>query len=237
MLMVCHHLSRNIPEDVEFAESRIRAETIAAEDVLHDLGAISMMSSDSQAMGRCGEVIQRTWNTASKMKIQRGALAEDKEQWAGECDNERVKRYIAKYTINPAVAQGMSHLIGSLEVGKLADLVKWKTPDFGAKPQMVIKGGEIAYMQMGDPNASIPTVEPVYMRPMFATMVPETSVTFVSQASRDKAVKSYRLRSRVEVVKNCTSAGKKDMKKNEYMPNMKVDPESYVSPRYCLRFL
>ena len=165
MLMVCHHLSRNIPEDVAFAESRIRAETIAAEDVLHDLGAISMMSSDSQAMGRCGEVILRTWNTAHKNKLQRGSLESDKGTGA---DNFRVKRYISKYTINPAIAQGMSHLLGSVEVGKLADLVVWNPANFGTKPTMIVKGGMISYMQMGDPNASIPTVEPTIMRPMFA---------------------------------------------------------------------
>ncbi|MCJ1433576.1 Urease [Xylographa pallens] len=165
MLMVCHHLSKNIPEDVAFAESRIRAETIAAEDVLHDLGAISMMSSDSQAMGRCGEVILRTWNTAHKNKVQRGTLKEDEGTGA---DNFRVKRYISKYTINPAITQGMSHIIGSVEVGKLADLCLWKPANFGTKPSMVIKSGMISYAQMGDPNASIPTVEPVIMRPMFA---------------------------------------------------------------------
>lgn len=165
MLMVCHHLSKNIPEDIAFAESRIRAETIAAEDVLHDLGAISMMSSDSQAMGRCGEVILRTWNTAHKNKVQRGFLAEDE---GTEADNFRVKRYIAKYTINAAIAQGMSHIIGSVEVGKLADLCIWTPANFGTKPKMVIKSGMIAYAQMGDPNASIPTVEPIIMRPMFA---------------------------------------------------------------------
>ena len=168
MLMVCHHLSKNIPEDVAFAESRIRAETIAAEDVLHDLGAISMMSSDSQAMGRCGEVILRTWNTAHKNKVQRGTLKEDEGTGA---DNFRVKRYISKYTINPAVTQGMSHIIGSVEVGKLADLCLWKPANFGTKPSMVIKSGMISYAQMGDPNASIPTVEPVIMRPMFAVSI------------------------------------------------------------------
>jgi len=164
MLMVCHHLSKNIPEDVAFAESRIRAETIAAEDVLHDLGAISMMSSDSQAMGRCGEVILRTWNTAHKNKVQRGPLKEDEGSGA---DNFRVKRYISKYTVNPAITQGMSHILGSVEVGKLADLCLWKPANFGTKPSMVIKSGMISYAQMGDPNASIPTVEPVIMRPMF----------------------------------------------------------------------
>ena len=164
MLMVCHHLSKAIPEDVAFAESRIRAETIAAEDVLHDLGAISMMSSDSQAMGRCGEVILRTWNTAHKNKVQRGTLPEDEGTGA---DNFRIKRYISKYTINPAIAQGMSHVLGSVEVGKLADLVLWKPANFGTKPSLVVKSGMISYAQMGDPNASIPTVEPIIMRPMF----------------------------------------------------------------------
>ncbi|MCJ1229810.1 Urease [Toensbergia leucococca] len=226
MLMVCHHLSRNIPEDVAFAESRIRAETIAAEDVLHDLGAISMMSSDSQAMGRCGEVILRTWNTAHKNKVQRGVLKEDEGTGA---DNFRVKRYISKYTINPAIAQGMSHVIGSIEVGKLADLVLWTPANFGTKPSMVVKSGMISYAQMGDPNASIPTVEPIIMRPMFATFVPRTSITFVSQASiTSGTIASYNLRKRIEVVKNCRNIGKRDMKYNDTMPKMKVDPETYM---------
>jgi len=226
MLMVCHHLSRNIPEDVAFAESRIRAETIAAEDVLHDLGAISMMSSDSQAMGRCGEVILRTWNTAHKNKVQRGTLKEDE---GTDADNFRVKRYISKYTINPAIAQGMSYMIGSVEVGKVADLVVWEPKNFGVKPKLVIKSGMISYAQMGDPNASIPTVEPVIMRPMFATMVPSTSITFVSKASVDSgAVSSYALRKRVEPVKNCRNISKTDMKFNNVMPKMKVDPERYT---------
>ncbi|KAF2808384.1 urease [Mytilinidion resinicola] len=226
MLMVCHHLSRNIPEDVAFAESRIRAETIAAEDVLHDLGAISMMSSDSQAMGRCGEVILRTWNTAHKNKVQRGYLKEDEGTGA---DNFRVKRYISKYTINPSITQGMGHLIGSVEIGKLADLVVWKPANFGVKPKWIIKSGMIAYAMMGDPNASIPTVEPVIMRPMFATMVPPTSITFVSQASVDSGVvKSYGLKKRIEAVKNCRTIGKKDMKYNDVRPKMKVDPERYT---------
>src|SRR6185503_2805966 len=163
MLMVCHHLDPNLPEDVAFAESRIRGETVAAEDILHDLGAISMMSCDSQAMGRIGEVITRTWQTADKMKQQRGRLPAEN----GENDNLRIKRYLSKYTINPAIAHGMSHVIGSIEVGKLADLVLWKPSMFGAKPEMVIKGGVIAWAQMGDPNASIPTPQPVFMRPMF----------------------------------------------------------------------
>ncbi|KAK4555909.1 Urease [Recurvomyces mirabilis] len=226
MLMVCHHLSRNIPEDVAFAESRIRAETIAAEDVLHDLGAISMMSSDSQAMGRCGEVILRTWNTAHKNKVQRGFLPEDEGTGA---DNYRVRRYISKYTINPAIAQGMSHLIGSIEVGKFADLCLWSFSSFGVKPRQVMKGGMIAWSLMGDPNASIPTVEPVIMRPMFGAMEPSRSITWVSQASeKNGAVKSYGLRKRVEVVKGCRNIGKKDMKLNDARPKMKVDPERYT---------
>ncbi|KAK0391945.1 hypothetical protein NLU13_1443 [Sarocladium strictum] len=226
MLMVCHHLSKNIPEDVAFAESRIRAETIAAEDVLHDLGAISMMSSDSQAMGRCGEVVLRTWNTAHKNKEQRGTLPEDEGTGA---DNWRVKRYVSKYTVNPALAQGFGHLIGSVEVGKLADLVIWERAWFGAKPAQVIKSGMIAYAQMGDPNASIPTVQPIYSRPMFSPLVPSTSILFVSASSIETgAISSYGLRSRVEAVKGCRTVGKKDMKYNDSMPKMRVDPESYV---------
>lgn len=225
MLMVCHHLSRNIPEDVAFAESRIRAETIAAEDVLHDLGAISMMSSDSQAMGRCGEVVGRTWNTAHKNKVQRGFLPEDE---GTDADNFRVKRYVSKYTINPAIAQGMGHLIGSVEVGKLADLVLWDPANFGAKPAQVVKGGMISWSQMGDPNASIPTVEPVFMRPMFGALNPCTTVTWVSQASLGKVRKEYGLKSRVEAVKGCRTIGKGDMKFNDLMPRMKVDAERYT---------
>lgn len=226
MLMVCHHLSRSIPEDVAFAESRIRAETIAAEDVLHDLGAISMMSSDSQAMGRCGEVILRTWNTAQKNKTQRGTLKEDE---GTNADNFRVKRYISKYTVNPAIAQGMYQVLGSVEVGKLADLVLWKPANFGTKPSMVIKSGMISYAQMGDPNASIPTVEPMIMRPMFGSFVPQTSITFVSKASIETGtVATYGLRKRIEPVQNCRKIGKKDMKYNDTMPKMHVDPERYV---------
>ncbi|KAF3764714.1 hypothetical protein M406DRAFT_98392 [Cryphonectria parasitica EP155] len=226
MLMVCHHLSKDIPEDVAFAESRIRAETIAAEDVLHDLGAISMMSSDSQAMGRCGEVILRTWNTAHKNKVQRGSLPEDEGTGA---DNFRVKRYVSKYTVNPATAQGMGHLVGSIEVGKLADFLVWDPAWFGTKPSLVVKSGLIAWSQMGDPNASIPTVQPIQARPMFAPRVPTTSVLFVSQASIEHGVvQAYGLRKRVEPVRNCRNIGKKDMRYNDSMPRMRVDPESYV---------
>ncbi|KAK5114009.1 Urease [Meristemomyces frigidus] len=226
MLMVCHHLSRNIPEDVAFAESRIRAETIAAEDVLHDLGAISMMSSDSQAMGRCGEVILRTWNTAHKNKVQRATLKEDE---GTEADNFRVRRYVSKYTINPAIAQGMSHLIGSVEVGKFADLVIWPRLSFGVKPRQVLKGGMIAWSVMGDPNASIPTVEPVLMRPMFGSMDPSRSITWVSKSSvGNGTVEKYGLKKRVEVVKGCRKIGKGDMKLNDARPKMRVDPERYT---------
>lgn len=186
-----------------------------------------MMSSDSQAMGRCGEVILRTWNTAHKNKVQRGPLPEDKNSGS---DNFRVKRYISKYTINPAIAQGMGHLIGSIEVGKLADLVLWDPANFGAKPKQVVKGGMIAWSQMGDPNASIPTVQPVIMRPMFGANVPSTGITFVSKASVDNgSIKKYGLKKRVEAVKNCRNIGKKDMKFNDVKPKMKVDPERYVS--------
>ncbi|KAF4125024.1 urease [Geosmithia morbida] len=226
MLMVCHHLSKNIAEDVAFAESRIRAETIAAEDVLHDLGAISMMSSDSQAMGRCGEVILRTWNTAHKNKVQRGSLPEDQGSGA---DNFRVKRYVSKYTVNPAIAQGFSHIIGSVEVGKLADLVLWDPAWFGTKPFQVIKSGIIAYAQMGDPNASIPTIQPIIGRPMFAPLVPQTSILFVSASSIESgAIDSYNLRSRVEAVRGCRNIGKRHMKYNDAQPRMRVDPESYT---------
>ncbi len=275
MLMVCHHLSRNIPEDVAFAESRIRAETIAAEDVLHDLGAISMMSSDSQAMGRCGEVILRTWNTAHKNKEQRGTLRQDEGTGA---DNFRVKRYISKYTINPAIAQGMSHVVGSVEVGKLADLVLWNPCNFGAKPSIVIKSGMISYAQMvsnSSPCSTLsrlvanssappqsgrsqrlhpnrptnhhashvrckfsPRLLPPFQKPPRPTnftpprrkkpLVPQTSITFVSQASIDSGtIASYNLRKRVEAVRNCRKIGKSGMKFNDAMPSMKVDPETY----------
>ena len=224
MLMVCHHLDKNIPEDVAFAESRIRQETIAAEDILHDLGALSIIASDSQAMGRIGEVISRTWQTAHKMRQQRGALSGDTNS-----DNLRVKRYIAKYTINPAIAHGLSEHIGSVEVGKLADLVLWKPAFFGAKPEMVIKGGIIAHAQMGDPNASIPTPQPVYPRPMFGAQgnaVGPTSLAFVSNASLE-TVASYHLSKRAVAVSNCRNINKKDMKHNDLTPNIHIDPETY----------
>ena len=227
MLMVCHHLDSNLPEDVAFAESRIRGETIAAEDILHDLGAISMMSSDSQAMGRIGEVIARTWQTAHKMKGQRGRLAAER----GENDNVRIKRYMAKYTINPAISHGLSHVIGSVEVGKLADLVLWKPAFFGAKPEMVIKGGFIAWSQMGDPNASIPTPQPVYMRPMFGAFgsAPgSTSIAFVSRICEEKGIAAkYGLGKRISAVRGCRNLRKQDMKWNDATPKITVDPETY----------
>jgi urease subunit alpha len=227
MLMVCHHLDSSIPEDVAFAESRIRAETIAAEDILHDLGAISIISSDSQAMGRVGEVITRTWQTADKMKQQRGALPGEK----GHNDNLRIRRYIAKYTINPAVAHGMSHIIGSITVGKLADLVLWKPAFFGAKPEIVMKGGIIAWAQMGDPNASIPTPQPVSMRPMFGAFgraVGGSCIAFVSQAAVDtNTAAEYGLTKRIEAIKNCRNIGKKDMLLNDATPVITVGPETY----------
>ena len=227
MLMVCHHLDPNLEEDVAFAESRIRGETIAAEDILHDLGAISMMSSDSQAMGRIGEVITRTWQTADKMKMQRGRLPGEN----GDNDNLRIKRYISKYTINPAIAHGMSRFIGSVETGKLADLVLWKPSMFGAKPEMVIKGGVIAWSQMGDPNASIPTPQPVFMRPMFGSFGRAPgycSIAFVSQLCKSKGIaRGYGLRKRIEAVRNCRNIGKKDLKWNNAMPRIQVDPETY----------
>jgi len=227
MLMVCHHLDPSLPEDVAFAESRIRGETIAAEDILHDLGAISMMSSDSQAMGRVGEVITRTWQTAHKMSQQRGRLPGER----GPNDNLRIKRYIAKYTINPAIAHGVGHSIGSIEVGKLADLVLWQPAFFGAKPSMVIKGGFIAWSQMGDPNASIPTPQPVMMRPMFGAFgsAPgRISRAFVSRACMESGVAGqYGLLKQIEAVKHCRAVGKAQMKWNDAMPNITVDPETY----------
>ncbi len=228
MLMVCHHLDPGLPEDVAFAESRIRGETIAAEDILHDLGAISMMSSDSQAMGRIGEVITRTWQTADKMKQQRGPLPGEK---AGS-DNLRIKRYVSKYTINPALTHGMSHLVGSVEAGKLADLVLWKPAFFGAKPELVLKGGVIAWAQMGDPNASIPTPQPVFMRPMFGGFghAPgPISIAFVSQlCHEEKVAEGYRLTKRIEPVRGCRTIGKKDLKWNNATPKITVDPETYT---------
>ena len=226
MLMVCHHLDPNIPEDIAFADSRIRKETIAAEDILHDLGAFSMIASDSQAMGRVGEVICRTWQTAHKMKVQRGFLSED-----SDADNFRVKRYIAKYTINPAIAQGIATEVGSIEAGKLADLVLWKPAFFGIKPALIMKGGMIAAAPMGDPNASIPTPQPVHYRPMFGAFggaLPATSLTFVSQSFLDSGLApEIGLEKNLSAVANCRSIQKKDMILNSYQPLMEVDPESY----------
>ncbi|WP_324676733.1 urease subunit alpha [Hymenobacter sp. GOD-10R] len=227
MLMVCHHLDNNIPEDVAFAESRIRGETIAAEDILHDLGALSIISSDSQAMGRVGEVLTRTWQTAHKMRQQRGLLPEDAH---GQADNFRVKRYVAKYTINPARAHGFADEIGSVELGKLADLVLWKPHFFGSRPEMIIKGGIIVQAQMGDANASIPTPQPYFSRPMFGSFGPavgKTSMIFVSQASVAHVQQYYGLQKQVVAVKNCRSVSKKDMALNDYLPNIQVDPETY----------
>ena len=221
MLMVCHHLDPAIAEDVAFAESRIRRETIAAEDILHDLGAFSMMSSDSQAMGRVGEVIIRTWQTAHKMKLQRGALQNDSKN-----DNHRVKRYVAKYTINPAIAHGISHEVGSIEEGKLADIVLWKPAFFGVKPSTIVKGGMIAAAAMGDPNASIPTPQPVHYRPMFGAFNREVAVTFVSKASL-KNRKLEKLGRRLVAVKGVRRVGKRHMVHNSYLPKMSVDPETY----------
>jgi urease subunit alpha len=227
MLMVCHHLDAGIAEDLAFAESRIRRETIAAEDVLHDLGAISMMSSDSQAMGRVGEVIIRTWQTAHKMKAQRGALPQDSERH----DNFRVKRYVAKYTINPALANGIAHEVGSIEVGKWADLVLWKPAFFGVKPALILKGGFIAAAAMGDPNASIPTPQPVHFRPMFGSFggaLANGSITFVSQASlANGAAAGLGLRKTLSAVKGCRTVRKPDMVHNGYLPVMEIDAQTY----------
>jgi urease subunit alpha len=225
MLMVCHHLNPMVPEDVAFAESRIRPETIAAEDILHDLGVFSMISSDSQAMGRVGEVVLRTWQTAHKMKVQRGALSGD----SSRNDNARVKRYVAKYTINPAITHGISHEVGSIEPGKLADLVLWKPAMFGVKPEIIVKGGFIAWSVMGDANASIPTPQPVLYRPMFGAFggaVAQTAVTFVSHASLAAGIED-RFAKRAVPVKNCRSIGKKDMIHNSATPEILVDPETY----------
>jgi urease subunit alpha len=231
MLIVCHNLNPRIPEDVAFAESRIRRETIAAEDVLHDLGAISMMSSDSQAMGRIGEVIIRTWQTAHKMKVQRGHLAGGGKDSA-QNDNFRAKRYVAKYTINPALTHGIAHEVGSVEVGKIADLVIWRPEFFGVKPEMVLKSGFIAQAQMGDPNASIPTPEPTISRPMFGAFgraLSSTSFTFMSQASLDREIpKKLGLQKRIAAVKNCRNVKKRDLKLNDALPKVEVDPETYI---------
>ena len=228
MLMVCHHLDPSIAEDIAFAESRIRRETIAAEDILHDLGVFSMMSSDSQAMGRVGEVILRTWQTAHKMKAQRGALPQD----TARHDNARAKRYVAKYTINPAIAHGISHEVGSIEVGKWADLVLWKPAFFGVKPALILKGGSIAMAAMGDPNASIPTPQPVHYRPMFASYGgsrTRSSLTFVSQAALAAGVgERFGLHKPLVAVKNTRRIGKRDMVHNAYAPHMEVDAQTYA---------
>jgi len=227
MLMVCHHLDASIAEDIAFAESRIRRETIAAEDILHDLGAFSMLSSDSQAMGRVGEVIIRTWQTADKMKVQRGLLPGDSNRH----DNFRVKRYISKYTINPAITHGISHVVGSIEVGKYADLVFWKPAFFGVKPSLILKGGSIAAAAMGDPNASIPAPQPVHYRNMFAGIgqgIRHSSLTFISQAGMQANIReAYGLEKQVEAVRNCRSITKADMIHNDWQPNITVDPETY----------
>ena len=228
MLMVCHHLDSKIPEDVAFAESRIRPETIAAEDILHDLGAFSIMGSDSQAMGRVGETIVRTWQTAHKMKRQRGPLPEE----TGDNDNYRARRYVAKYTVNPAVAHGVSHCVGSVEPGKLADFVLWKPAFFGVRPEVVVKGGFIAHAAMGDANASIPTPQPVLGRPMFGAAggaVGATCFTFVSAVAEEAGVaERLGLRRQVRAVRDCRSIGKKDMRLNDRLPRIDVDPETYV---------
>ncbi len=227
MLMVCHHLDRAIPEDVAFAESRIRGETIAAEDILHDLGALSIISSDSQAMGRVGEVITRTWQTAHKMREQRGRLPSER----GENDNRRICRYVAKYTINPAIAHGLSHEIGSIELGKLADLVVWRPAFFGIRPELVIKGGFVAWAQMGDANASIPTPEPLFMRPMFGARgraIGRTSLAFISQRALNEGhVDALGLTKQLSVARGCRGIGKRHMKLNDALPRLEIDPETY----------
>ncbi len=227
MLMVCHHLSKDVPEDVAFAESRIRPQTIAAEDILHDMGVLSIISSDSQAMGRIGEVVIRTWQTAHKMKEQRGHLPQDSERH----DNHRAKRYVAKYTICPAIAHGISHIVGSIEVGKLADLCLWQPAFFGVKPELVLKGGMIAYAQMGDPNASIPTPQPVLPRPMFGSFgraMRTTSVLFMSQAAVAKGIpESLGLERRAVAVRHCRDISKANLKLNYETPDIAVDPETY----------
>ncbi len=227
MLMICHHLDSSIAEDIAFADSRIRRETIAAEDILHDLGAFSMVSSDSQAMGRVGEVIIRTWQTAHKMKVQRGSLAED----SSGNDNFRIKRYIAKYTINPAISHGISHEVGSIEVGTLADLVLWNPAFFAVKPSLILKGGFIASAPMGDPNASIPTPQPVHYRPMFGSFgmtASATSMFFLPKVAVESGVPSILgLRKQIGVVKNTRNIGKKDLIHNDYLPQIEVDPQTY----------
>src|SRR5258708_2489084 len=227
MLMVCHHLDKTIPEDVAFAESRIRGETIAAEDLLHDMGAISIVWSDSQAMGRIGEVIVRTWQTADKMKRDVGRLPGEQ----GDNDNVRIKRYVAKYTVNPAIAHGMSDEIGSVQVGKWADLVLWRPAFFGVRPEIVLKGGFIAWAQMGDANASIPTPQPLRMRPMFGALgraVGATSITFVSQrATEEGHLAGLGLAKHIVPVRRCRGLGKRDMVHNDALPRLSVDPETY----------
>ena len=227
MLMVCHHLSASIPEDVAFAESRIRRETIAAEDILHDLGAFSMIASDSQAMGRVGEVITRTWQTAHKMKVQRGSLSGD----PGRHDNLRVKRYISKYTKNPALANGIAHEVGSIEIGRLADLVLWKPAFFGVKPSLIVKGGMIVAAPMGDPNASIPTPQPVYYRMMFGALGGArnaTCMSFLSNAAiKENVVDTLGLANLIGSVSNTRAISKRDMVLNDYLPNIEVDPRTY----------
>ncbi len=233
MLMVCHHLSPRVPEDIAFAESRIRGETIAAEDILHDMGAISIMSSDSQAMGRIGEVITRTWQTAHKMKVQRGNLSPSGvRSITKQHDNFRAKRYVAKYTINPAITHGIASEVGSVEVGKLADLVIWNPAFFGVKPDLVVKGGFLVEAAMGDPNASIPTPQPVLSRPMFGAWgkaLFSTSVTFLSQAGIDRRIpEQLGLQKRIVAVRNCRRIGKRDLKLNDATPDIEVDAETYV---------
>jgi urease subunit alpha len=227
MLMVCHHLNPQVPEDVAFAESRIRPESIAAEDILHDLGVLSIIASDSQAMGRVGEVVTRTWQTAHKMKVQRGPLPED----SSRNDNHRAKRYIAKYTINPAIAHGISHEIGSIEAGKLADIVLWKPAFFGVKPEIIVKGGFIAWSVMGDANASIPTPQPVWYRPMFGSFggaTAATSLSFISAAALQEGLpEKIGLQKQAVAVKNCRAIGKADMIHNNATPHIEVDPETY----------
>jgi urease subunit alpha len=227
MLMVCHHLNPQVPEDVAFAESRIRPETIAAEDILHDLGVFSMLSSDSQAMGRVGEVVTRTWQTAHKMKVQRGALPQD----SARNDNYRVKRYVAKYTINPAITHGIAQHVGSIEPRKLADLVLWRPAFFGVKPEMIVKGGFIAWSLMGDANASIPTPQPVLYRPMFGSFggaTAATSLTFLSKAAlEDRLPGKLGLRKTPTAVEHCRTIGKASMIHNNAAPAIEVDPETY----------